>query len=569
MAAAKHRAPKRSGASKLVRKLLSFASIGTFVMAIGLGVMFYGTEVAHLSENAAYAIQAFVSIELNFLLNYKFTWGKKGKTKEELALREKFGPALVKFHLTKLFTVPLNQVLFGLMMLYPAMPWIAAYVICVAITSTLMYVAADEIVFRRGRWPKPRDLWPFGRKKAHVVIQTDAASTINPSVIDADETSGSLGKLTFTEENAPWFSVVIPTKNGGQEVAETARALLNQDYPGKIEVIVVADPDDPVREHLAPLLDRVKLYEAHIVSPGRDSNTKRDIGLHEAHPASTILAVMDADVIPEPDWASTVAKLIQDGADAAAGPVSGLGDSFWCRYIDKVPVGRKMPDNVDADFVLDSKTIARRKPMVTANFALSRKAYELAGGPNRSFTNSYEDYEWMSRMVQRGLRITCTKSLACQRYHREGLKALKGEYLRSGKGCADHVYTHFRGCGFARKRMRQLVVFYLMFGAIGAALVFALLATLAAGVALTLALVAHSFWKVRRPEALVYPLITLLLGWMFIRGFTGGLFHRYIGQKALVQPTVHRYGIVMAHSRKVSTEDTLALHTVTAPAEAV
>lgn len=519
-------------------------------MFVGLGVMFYCTEVIHLGDNVSYAIQALVSVELNFLLNFVFTWGKRGKTDTELALREKFGPALVKFNLTKLVTVPLNQTLFGLMMLYPAMPWIAAYVICVAVTSTLMYVAADEVVFKRGRWPKLRDLWPFGRKKTRTAIQADA--TPSPPITGEVEHQPD----EFTPETAPWFSVVIPTKNGGDEVAETARALLNQDYPGKIEVIVVADPEDPVREHLAPLLGRVSLYEADIQSPGRDSNAKRDIGLAKAHPASSILAVIDADVIPEPTWAMTVARLIDAGADAVAGPVSGLGNSFWTRYIDQVPVGRKMPDNVDADFVLNRTTIARRKPMVTANFAFSRMAYEVAGGPNRSFTNSYEDYEWMSRMVQKGLDIVCSKALACQRYHREGFRALKGEYRRSGKGCADHVYTHLQGCTFARKRMRQLAMFHTLIGAMIVALVLAPAATLAAGFASTLALMAHSLWKVRRLEALVYPLITLYLGWMFIRGFTSGIIRRYVAQQSLVYPAV---GKINQISRKDITEETLAI----------
>ena len=118
---------------------------------------------------------------------------------------------------------------------------------------------------------------------------------------------------------------------------------------------------------------------------------------------------MDDDVIPSPTWALEVASRLQGNIHAVAGPVSGLGDSFWTRYIDRNPAASKMP-RISAGYVLNRQTLKRRKPPVTANFAITRELYEAVGGPDPAFTNSYEDYSWMSVMVQGGYSILCDKA---------------------------------------------------------------------------------------------------------------------------------------------------------------
>jgi hypothetical protein len=114
------------------------------------------------------------------------------------------------------------------------------------------------------------------------------------------------------------------------------------------------------------------------------------------------------------------------------------------------------------------------------------------------------------------------------------------EYLRSGKGCADLIATHYEKCVFARKRFRQLWIFYGLTAALIVALSFTPLATLALGVGASIIMVLAVLIKVRRLEAVAYPFISLLLGTMFVAGLTKRLAIR----EALAEPVLHELGFV-------------------------
>lgn len=489
----RHRTPMNPWLRKVV-----FAGVGLSVMLLGYVILYVAIEVLHWHHSVAYVTQAVVSIELNFVLNYLLTW----RDRREGSVWGAFG----RFHLSRVVTFTGNQILFNTL-IAAAVPYLVANTICIIGTTIVNYVVGDRFTFRKSRPQPPR--------------QRQAPK-------------GKSGRRIELAEY-PRFSVVIPVKNNADSIRSTVEALLNQDYPVRPEIIVVGDKDDTSWSVLQGLKGNLILVEAQIASPGRDSNMKRDIGLSIARPESRILAVIDGDVVVDPDWMRKVAYRLQDGEiHAVAGPVSGIGEGFWTDYIDRNPAASKTP-RIKGRFMLDGSTLGKRKPPVTANFALTRRLYDSVGGPNVAFTNSYEDYEWFSRIIQAGYGIMCDDELDSVRYHREGLRPLMREYRRSGKGCADHIYTHFRKCRFAMKRLRDLVVFYTLLAAGLVMLAVLPLPTLATGVFGAVALSLYSWLKVRRAAALVYPFISLLLGWMFVIGLTG----RLLVRPRLVQPTLH------------------------------
>jgi hypothetical protein len=161
----------------------------------------------------------------------------------------------------------------------------------------------------------------------------------------------------------------------------------------------------------------------------------------------------------------------------------------------------------------------------------------------------------MSWMIQNGYGIYCTPRLNCKRYHREGLRPLIREYLRSGKGCADLIVT-YKDCTFARRRVKQLRLFYALVG-IGVAL--AVLNPFAIGVlvaGVTTGLAASSILATRRMQGAIYPFISLLLGTMFVIGLT----RRLMARRALVMPEVREIQFI-AHAKQAGVQ-TLKLRIV-------
>ena len=57
---------------------MSFSLIGFAVFALGLGVQVLLVQATHLAPVSAYVIQLVVSVQANFLANYRWTWGDRG-----------------------------------------------------------------------------------------------------------------------------------------------------------------------------------------------------------------------------------------------------------------------------------------------------------------------------------------------------------------------------------------------------------------------------------------------------------------------------------------------------------
>jgi putative flippase GtrA len=75
----RHRKPFRFHelASEHGRRLVSFSLIGFTVFAFSLGVQILLVQATHLAPVPAYVIQLVVSVQANFLANYRWTWGDR------------------------------------------------------------------------------------------------------------------------------------------------------------------------------------------------------------------------------------------------------------------------------------------------------------------------------------------------------------------------------------------------------------------------------------------------------------------------------------------------------------
>ena len=126
----------------------------------------------------------------------------------------------------------------------------------------------------------------------------------------------------------PAFSIVINTDNRARSLAKTLESLRHLDYPD-FEVCVVRGPTpDPTSEVLEPWHGKIKLAQCSV----RNLAVSRNIGI--AMSAGEIVAFIDDDAVPEPEWLRDLAATYETSdIDAAGGFVHDhTGVSFQWRY---------------------------------------------------------------------------------------------------------------------------------------------------------------------------------------------------------------------------------------------
>jgi glycosyltransferase involved in cell wall biosynthesis len=319
---------------------------------------------------------------------------------------------------------------------------------------------------------------------------------------------------------------VIPVKNSGSTIRQCVESILTQDY-SNFEIIVVGDGGDTSWPALASISDERLIripVEISMNGATRDANLKRSIGLTVA--SGDVIAMTDSDMSLRPGWLTNGVALTRR-YDAAASSMVSTATGFLSQYIDSNRVGSRTPRYRDT-YVLNAENFGSRgfKPPVTANLFMRRRVYDVTEGPNPAFTRSYEDYEWARRIVDAGFSIFSTDELAGDHSHRARVREALKDYRRSGRGCADYIITHPH-CELAKARARQCagiattLPLGLAIGFFGGAPVrIAAIATFAAAAT---AAVGLSWYRTRTWAALMYPLITLLLGLAFWAGLSGQL----------------------------------------------
>ncbi len=318
----------------------------------------------------------------------------------------------------------------------------------------------------------------------------------------------------------PDASVIIPVKNSQRTIRSTVGALLAQDYPALIEVIVVGDVGDETWQALADVTDPRLVLIEHEETPGkREPAIKRDVGLQKAR--GQVLALADSDIIMDRDWLSrSVDLLLEHGVSVVCGGMRAVEPTFWSRFVDGNVVAAKTP-RVTRSYLVTAANFGKRghKPPITANAVMDRSVYDdCPMDDNWGF--GYEDYEWFWRVASAGHRILYAAGLTGSHHHRQNFRALASEYRFSANGCV-HFIRAFPDSPLARKRRRQAVLLPLAAaaGVIGAATVIVSgrgTVSLAAIPVLATGLVGREVFRARRLEGVGYGVAGVALGTLFV-----------------------------------------------------
>jgi putative flippase GtrA/GT2 family glycosyltransferase len=485
----RHAAPQEAGPGH-GKRFTIFSAIGGFIFVLGFGLQAALTTGWGVPAFVSYLVQAVVSVELSFVLNRWLTWRDR-----DTPLWTAFG----RFNAQKTVTIALNAALYaGLLRL--GLNYLVANIVLTIVFTVVNYAAGDKLVF------SPR------RARSEEATLAEPPTAPLPAI-----------KLA-----GPAVSVVIPCRDNEATIGEAVQSLLDQDYAHLEEIILVGSPGDPTWAGLAGIDDpRLTMVEREAPPGVRDANFKRDVGVKMT--STELVALMDSDIVLPEDWLSTaVTELHASGVSCVAGGMRSIHDSFWGRYTDNTVIGAKTP-RIPASYMVTSENFgsAGRKPPITANTLFSREMYDkCAIDPNWSH-GSYEDYEWFWRVASAGFKIQVSRDLFGWHHHRRGMRALIKEYRRSARGCAYFIHAHL-DCPFARRRRRQAMT--IPAAAAAGTLAVALAAWRGEGrmvavmfLACLGLLAAQQILRLRRLEAVAYPMVGLTLGVVYTVGLVNHL----------------------------------------------
>lgn len=197
----------------------------------------------------------------------------------------------------------------------------------------------------------------------------------------------------------PTVTIIVPTRRVDESTRECVRECLKLDYPS-FEVLVVTDHEEPAPEG-------ARVLASGPVPPG----VKRNLAAR--HAAGDVLAFIDSDAYPRPDWLRNAVRVLEAGAGAVGGPgvtpphdpplaqVSGLvlgsplmGGRLSARYStgaereDAASSGPRLLDTLQGvedaapsgPRLLDTLRGVEDDDIHSCNFVAWRKVVEEAGG---------------------------------------------------------------------------------------------------------------------------------------------------------------------------------------------
>lgn len=119
-----------------------FGLVGGLVALIGSGLLYTFVDILSIEKNVAYFVQAFISLQLNFNLNDRFTWA------DRKAQNGSFWSRWAKFHTARILSVILNQILFALLTAL-GVHYMLACAMCIIVATCFNYYTSDRFVFAR------------------------------------------------------------------------------------------------------------------------------------------------------------------------------------------------------------------------------------------------------------------------------------------------------------------------------------------------------------------------------------------------------------------------------------
>ena len=241
--------------------------------------------------------------------------------------------------------------------------------------------------------------------------------------------------------NLPTVSIIIPARNAAATIAATLSAVLTQDYPGDIEV-VVADGSD--HDRMAGIIREG--FPDVLVVPNPDRETAPALNRAIYHATGDVIVRCDAHAVLPPNYVTEVVNALDStGAECVGGMQVPMGRGPFSRAVAMAiasPIG-----SGDSKY----KVGGAEGPTDTVYLgAWRRETLERVGGFNERLIRN-QDYELSWRIRQQGGAVWLLPHLKVEYVPRDNPAALARQYFDYGWWKAVMLAQHPRSI-----KLRQL-----------------------------------------------------------------------------------------------------------------
>jgi hypothetical protein len=202
----------------------------------------------------------------------------------------------------------------------------------------------------------------------------------------------------------PRISIVVITNGRAQSLRMTLDSFRRLDYP-EFEVCVVVGPsEDGSPEVVREYADRGEVKFASC--PELNLAMSRNMGIRIA--SGEIVAFIDDDSVPEPEWLSQLAPAFTDPRVAGAGGVTldHTADDCQARFILCDRFGEAQLFHADPGVADFGFPFSRRYPsLMGANCAFRRSVLVEIGGFDEEFEYYLDETDICSRIIDQGYQI--------------------------------------------------------------------------------------------------------------------------------------------------------------------
>jgi succinoglycan biosynthesis protein ExoA len=222
-------------------------------------------------------------------------------------------------------------------------------------------------------------------------------------------------------------SVLVPVLNEERHIRATVAAMLGQEFPGRLEVVLVdgrsTDGTRAILDELARRDPRVRVFD----NPRRDTPSGLNIALR--HARGRWVARMDAHTAYPPDYVALgVQRLQQGGTRWVSGPQVPTGRGPVSRAVAlalRTPLGRggsrkwaAVGSSAGDEYELDSGVFAG---------VWERDTLLQYGGWDEGWARN-QDAEMAGRFLGRGERLVCLPQMAARYAPRDSIRSLWRQY---------------------------------------------------------------------------------------------------------------------------------------------
>jgi succinoglycan biosynthesis protein ExoA len=223
-------------------------------------------------------------------------------------------------------------------------------------------------------------------------------------------------------------TLILPIRNEAAYIERCLAAILAQDYPGEIEILVVDGMStDDTHQKIQQFTIHHSPFTIHLLdNPGRIVPTGMNIALRQAK--GKIIIRVDGHCLIAPDYVSNCVRHIQaDGVDGVGGPMQTIGETPLAAVIALAMSSPFGVGNSAFRTISEGSMLADTVPFP----AYTRKIIQRAGLYDEELMRNQDD-EYNYRIRELGGKILLADDVRSQYFSRASLRGLWRQYFQYG-----------------------------------------------------------------------------------------------------------------------------------------